>query len=91
MTYLISLLKGEAEKCVAGLSLSAANYTVAINLLKDRFGRKEVIIFGHMQALLGMEATSKMKLQGLQDELLKHIRSLETLHLVLVEKLMVLC
>ena len=79
MTYLLSLLKGEAEQCVAGLALSAANYSVACDLLKDRFGRKEVIIFGHMQALLGIKVTEKGKLQALQDEIVKHTRSLETL------------
>ena len=79
MTYLMSLLKGEAEQCVAGLALSAANYSVACDLLKDRFGRKEVIIFGHMQALLGIKVTEKGKLQALQDEIVKHTRSLETL------------
>ena len=79
LTYLISLLRGEAEQCVAGLTLSAANFSVACKLLQDRFGRKEVIIFGHIQALLSIKVTDEMKLQTLQDELLKHIRSLETL------------
>ena len=79
LTYLLSLLKGEAQQCVAGLSLSGANYRVACELLKNRFGREELIIFGHVQALLGIPVTACSELQALQDQLLKHVRCLETL------------
>jgi len=83
-SYLSSLLKGEAASCISGLSLTAANYAVACNLLKIRFGRKERTIFVHLQSLLDMPAARETSsrssdLWKLSDELQKHVRCLETL------------
>ena len=44
-SYLQSLLQGEARSVIQGLALSSANYKVACDLLTDRFGRRERIIF----------------------------------------------
>jgi hypothetical protein len=42
--YFRSRLTGDARSAIAGLSLSNANYVVAVKLLYNRFGdRKEVI------------------------------------------------
>jgi hypothetical protein len=82
-TYLQSLLEGDAKRTIEGLSLSNANYDVACQLLKERYGRKERIVFAHIQGLLGMgmlghQQTAKTSdLRKLQEELLTHIRSLE--------------
>ena len=82
-TYLQSLLQGEAKDAVAGLSLTTENYKTACKLLVDRFGKKEVIIFAHIQALLSVTVSSvgtkSQNLRKLQDELLTHVRSLEAL------------
>jgi hypothetical protein len=51
-TYLISLLDGEAKQVIDGLTLTEANYNVACELLHKRYGRKELIVFSHVQALL---------------------------------------
>lgn len=40
--YLRSLLEGTAYDAIAGLSLSAANYTEAVEILKKRFGNKRL-------------------------------------------------
>ena len=71
---------------IQGLALTTANYQVACNLLKDRFGRSEKIIFAHVQGLLNVSLAPPAKgadyvqsLWRLQDELLRHIRSLEGL------------
>jgi hypothetical protein len=52
--YLRTLLVGNAKECLNGLSLTGANYQIAIYILKSRFGRKEKIIFGHIQILLAL-------------------------------------
>jgi len=79
LTYLRSLLRGVASQCVAGMSLTAENYHATVDILKNRFGRQEQIVFAHVQALLMLGTTSFKSLQELQDVLLVHIRSLEVL------------
>ena len=85
-TYLQSLLDGDAKRTIEGLSLSSKNYTVACTLLKERYGRRERIVFAHIQGLLNMgmlghqQSASTGELRKLQEELLSHIRSLEVLN-----------
>ncbi|KAK3868799.1 hypothetical protein Pcinc_025837 [Petrolisthes cinctipes] len=85
-SYLQSLLEGEALSVIQGLSLTSANYKVACDLLKQRFGRTERIIFARVQGLLNVTLTPRGKganqcdsLWKLQDQLLRHVRSLEGL------------
>lgn len=85
-SYLQSVLQGEARSVIQGLALSSANYKVACDLLKKRFGRPERIIFAHVQGLLNVSLTPRAKganpcdsLWKLQDQLLCHVRSLEGL------------
>lgn len=85
-SYLQSLLQGEALSVIQGLALTSANYTVACDLLKERFGRSERIIFAHVQGLLNISLPPRGKganyvdsLWKLQDQLLRHVRSLEAL------------
>ncbi|XP_043195478.1 uncharacterized protein LOC122366890 [Amphibalanus amphitrite] len=79
LTYLRSLLSGEAQRCVEGMSLCKDSYQHTCEILQERFGRKERIIFGHIQALLQVGQEQKLSLKCLQDELLVHVRSLEAL------------
>ena len=53
-SYLKSFLTGTATSAVAGLALSNINYDTAIDLLKNRFGRKDLVINAHMNKLLNM-------------------------------------
>lgn len=80
-TYLQSLLKGEAASAICGLSLTETNYDFARTILEQRFGRKERIIFSHIQALLNMSTPgrSTSELWALHDSLQTHVRSLEGL------------
>ncbi|XP_050706794.1 uncharacterized protein LOC126992176 [Eriocheir sinensis] len=85
-TYLVSLLEGEAKSVVQGLSHTSANYSIACDLLKERYNRPERIIFAHVQSLLSGHVLGKAKgpkyvtqLWSLRDEILTHIRSLEAL------------
>ena len=84
-TYLQLLLRGEAKAAIKGLSLTSQHYKIACDILQKRYGRKERIIFAHIQDLMNIKVpTTSVKskassLWALQDELLAHIRSLETL------------
>ncbi|KAG1656421.1 Monocarboxylate transporter 1 [Nymphon striatum] len=63
----------DAEHCVDGLSINKTNYEVAIKLLKDRFGSKEVITFSYIQNVLALEIQNEnnyiVKLKHFQDDL----------------------
>lgn len=86
-SYLQSQVESEAKSVIHELSLTAANYSVACKLLKERFGKPERIIFAHTQALLNLSLPSRPQvpkyyvsaLRKLQDKILTHIRSLEAL------------
>ena len=81
-SYLLSLLKGEAKQAVQGLSMTSKHYDAACKILKDRYGRKERIIFTHIQKLLNITIPAKCSvsvLWKLSDDLLAHTRSLEAL------------
>ena len=80
--YLRSLLEGEAKASIQGLSLKAANYRTACELLKQRFGRPERIIFAHVQDLLMIEVPPTPSIEQLwktYNSLQTHIRSLAVL------------
>ncbi|KRY43593.1 hypothetical protein T03_8196, partial [Trichinella britovi] len=81
-SYLRSSLSGSALAAINGLSLTAANYPAAIAILKNRFGRKDVVIQNHIRKLLEVEPcvkTSAENLQVLHDELNLHVRALGAL------------
>jgi hypothetical protein len=82
-SYLNGYLKGEAKACIRGLALTGANYPTACDLLKKRYGRKERIVFAHLQALLSIPVppgTGKAEeLWSLMDELQCHVHSLEAM------------
>ena len=81
--YLRSLLERSAYDAIAGLTLSAANYREAIDILQKRFGNKQMIIAKHMETLLNAEAVSSdhhlRDLRRLYDTTESHIRSLKSL------------
>ena len=81
--YLRSLLGGTALDAVAGLALSSANYQQAIEVLRKRFGNRQVIISKHMDALMNMDAISSDRhvrdLRKLYDNTEAHVRSLKSL------------
>lgn len=82
-TYLKSSLEKAAKEAIAGLSLTAANYTEAIDVLKGRFGNPDLIISKHMDALTSLPfVSSDSDLQGLRqlyDKVESHIRGLKGL------------
>ena len=56
--YFKALLEGSAAHSVQGLALTEANYAAATDILKERFGRKQQIISGHMDDLLKIPSCS---------------------------------
>lgn len=50
--YLRGLLEEPAKSCIAGFSLTGANYPSAVEILKDRYGKKSVVQRAHMQQLM---------------------------------------
>ncbi|GFR66710.1 transposon Ty3-G Gag-Pol polyprotein [Elysia marginata] len=77
-------LVGVAASAISGLALTAENYLVAKDILKRRFGRRERIIFSHVQKLLesnwsNATGTTTASLWRLHDELQTRERSLDNL------------
>ncbi len=81
--YLRTLLERTAYDSIAGLTLSSTNYREAIEILKKRFGRKQLIISKYMETLLSFEAVTldhnTKDLRQLYDSTESHIRSLKAL------------
>ena len=78
--YLVSLLRGDAKNVLDGIPVTEENYVQAKTLLESKYGRREVIIFAHVQELLAVqipEATDTKKLSQAYDRLMANVRSLE--------------
>ena len=80
--YLRSLLDRSAYDAIAGLTLSAANYREAVDILKKRFGNKRMIIFKHIKTINAEAVSSDTHLKDLRrryDTTESHVRSLKSL------------
>ncbi|GFV82732.1 uncharacterized protein TNCV_4147001 [Trichonephila clavipes] len=82
-TYLKGLLGSSALATVEGFAITAENYAKAVEILKDRFGRKDAIINSHMQKLLSVTPLKRSDdtkvLRQFFDMCQTQIRSLESL------------
>ena len=81
-TYLKSKLLGDALKAVEGLSLCSVNYSVALQILRERFGEEQLVINAHYRALMDIHMPTNCSVSSLRtlcDEMEKHFRSLEAL------------
>ncbi|KAL3214629.1 hypothetical protein MRX96_034793 [Rhipicephalus microplus] len=56
--YLHSALSGRAAAAVAYIQATTANYNTVIRLLKERFGRTDVLIQEHLTQLLDLQTAS---------------------------------
>ena len=82
LTYLKASLEGDALRAIAGISLTSDNYASVLAILKERYGRKERIIFSHVNQLLSLQIPNKCTISALRtlnDTLLSHTRALENL------------
>ena len=81
--YLRSLVTDDAALSIAGFPLTAGNYTEAITLLKDRYGKKSKLISAHVSKLLSLEELSGVYPKNLRkqyDLMESQVRSLSTLN-----------
>ena len=56
MNYLNGMLKGEAARAISGLPLTEENYKKAIALLKERFGKPQILTNAYMESLSKIDA-----------------------------------
>ena len=79
--YLKSLLTDTAQSSVAGLALTSANYEKAVDLLKQRFGNRQMVISSHIEVLTKLPKVESIgevkKLRSLYDTVESHVRGLE--------------
>ena len=76
-------MTSNAESAIAGLPLTADNNKVAIDILKDRFGKPQLLISNCMDALLKLPSVNPVhetkKLRELFDKIEINIRGLNAL------------
>ena len=77
--YLKSVLKGSALSVIAGIPLTSENYTVAVKLLQERFGRKEAIIEALYFKLQSLPKVNNKfaEIQRMSESIEKVLRQLE--------------
>lgn len=72
-----------ALEAIAGLTLTGANYEEAVEILRKRFGNKQLIINQHMEHLLNIDGVSSQHdvkgLRHLYDAIESNVRSLQSL------------
>lgn len=80
--YLKSYLKGDASQLLHSLELTDDNYDVAINLLKERYENKKMLIHNHMKNIVDLPPINKESYVALRkciDIIQRNVRSLKTL------------
>ena len=81
-TYQRSVLEGVAYHTIEGFEVTSANYQLAVDALKHRFGRKRIIFSSLIKSIVQLEPRSKRgveSLRDLHDTLKNRIRALEAL------------
>ncbi|GFQ84438.1 integrase catalytic domain-containing protein [Trichonephila clavata] len=93
--YLKSYLGGTALSTVDGFSISDSTYDAAINLLKERFAREDLLIQTHMSNILNIKPLKHSNdinaFRKFYDKVSMELRSLECLGLCIENISSVLC
>ncbi|KAL0870369.1 hypothetical protein ABMA27_005379 [Loxostege sticticalis] len=82
--YLRSSLEGSALVVIKSIEFTSKNYTVAWDLLCERYDNKNILINNHLKALCSIELINKESYKALRyliDNISKNLRSLNTLGL----------
>ncbi|XP_049886869.1 uncharacterized protein LOC126381439 [Pectinophora gossypiella] len=79
LSYLFSSLEGKALDTLRGIDITNNGYDVAVNILKDRFGDKSLVVDAHYEALSRLPQSSNDSLRSTLDAIVKHIRILDSL------------
>ncbi|KAH9645477.1 hypothetical protein HF086_003494, partial [Spodoptera exigua] len=80
--YLRASLEGTAAVVIQSIEFSADNYSIAWDLLNERFDNKRLLIQNHVSALFNIETVSKESSDSIKriiDSLNKNLRALESL------------
>lgn len=80
--YLRSSLTGNALMVIKSLEFSTENYSIAWELLENRYNNSRLLIQNHLKALFSISSLSKespVQIRKLIDTVLKNIRALKTL------------
>lgn len=80
--YLKSSLKGNALLVIDSLEFSADNYTIAWELLLNRYDNSRLLVHNHVKALFSIQSLNKESpalLRKLLDTVLKNLRALKLL------------
>ena len=81
--YLLGLLTENAKSCIAGLSLTSANYRQAKIILKERFANPQAIVSAHMDSIVKLPKVKSMsqlfQLRKMYDHIENCIRNLSVL------------
>ena len=80
-THLSNCLIGEAKSVVAGMALTSANYKLAKELLKDRYGKEQRLKAAHINNLLNLKVCSNsyVELWRFYNQVTCDVRQLEAL------------
>ncbi|XP_042147414.1 uncharacterized protein LOC121836553 [Ixodes scapularis] len=81
--YLRTVLTGKAAAAVSGIQATESSYAYAVELLKERFGKKDVLVQEHLTQLLNLPKVKALSdvgaLRRLHDHVHCNIASLRTL------------
>ena len=81
--YLRSFLEELPRRVIAGLSLTEANYSSAVEILKERYAKPTVIKRAHINELVNMQPVfnerSQVRLKNFYDDVETHFRGLKAL------------
>ncbi|GFT52580.1 uncharacterized protein TNCV_4267151 [Trichonephila clavipes] len=85
MQYLVASVepKSKAERLILSFPATASNYPKAVNQLKERFGREDLLVQIYIRDFLtivmknAVSGRAKTDLSGLYDELEGKLRALE--------------
>ena len=74
--YLHSRLEGDVLEVIGGVTLTNANYDKAKDILKERYGRQDVIVNAHYKSLVNLPVSSltTSALRHAYDVIEKHLR-----------------
>lgn len=82
LLYLQSVLGGEAKQAIDGLDTTSKNYKIAVDTLKERYGKQGAIVDAHYVALYRIQtaATNSVKdCRNVLNEIERHLRVLKSL------------
>lgn len=82
-SHLLNCLEGEAVQLVKEFPLTAASYAEAVELLKAEYGKHDIIVRSHINALYKMQnrkvTSEPSSLKGFFVDINTHVRSLRSL------------